>query len=116
MSVLMKHSAESVASSDIKAGDLVRNHERHGQWLERAGVRDALMRPVPVVELLELPQGVQQWDWFQISVRSRSSRWQVCTHRSMIEFILPRQTGTDLQKRNPGCYFSNCRAMTMRWI
>jgi len=51
----MKHSTESVASSYIKAGDLARNHERHGQWLERAGVRDALMRPVPVVELLELP-------------------------------------------------------------
>ncbi len=54
MMVLMKHPTESVASY-IKAGDLVRNHERHGQWLERSGVRDALMRPVPVVEVLELP-------------------------------------------------------------
>jgi len=53
--VLMKHSAESVTSSYVKAGDLVRNHEGHGQWLERAGVRDALMRPVPVAGLLELP-------------------------------------------------------------
>ena len=60
MLVLMEQSAESVASSYIKAGDLVRNHERHGQWLERAGVRDALMRPVPVVELLELPEGMQK--------------------------------------------------------
>jgi hypothetical protein len=25
--------------------------------------------------------------WFQIKVRSNSSRRQVCTHRSMIEFI-----------------------------
>lgn len=49
------HPTESVASSYIKARDLVRNHERHGQSLERPGVRDALMRPVPVVELLELP-------------------------------------------------------------
>jgi hypothetical protein len=55
MVVLVEHPTESVASSYIKAGDLVRNHERHGQWLERSGVRDALMRPVPVVELLELP-------------------------------------------------------------
>jgi hypothetical protein len=39
---------------------LVRNHQGHGQWLERAGVRDALMRPVPVVEVLELPQGMQE--------------------------------------------------------
>src|SRR5260370_41731349 len=51
MLILMEHSAESVASSYIKAGELVRNQERYGQWLERAGVRDALMRPVPVVEL-----------------------------------------------------------------
>jgi|GEM_PF-6388871 len=60
MLILMEHSAESVASSYVKAGELVRGYEWHGQWLERAGVRDALMRPVPVVELLELPQGVQK--------------------------------------------------------
>jgi len=58
MLILMKYSTESVASSYVKAGVLVRSRERHGQWLERAGVRDALMRPVPVVELLELAQGV----------------------------------------------------------
>jgi hypothetical protein len=51
----MEYTAESVVSSYVKAGDLVRNHQGRGQWLERAGVRDALMRPVPVVELLELP-------------------------------------------------------------
>jgi hypothetical protein len=60
MLVLMKHSTESVVSSYAKAGDLIRNRQWHGQWLERAGVRDALMRPVPVVEMLELPQGVQK--------------------------------------------------------
>ena len=60
MLVLVKHSTEPVASSYVKAGDLARTHERHGQWLERAGVRDALMRPVPVAGLLELPQGVQK--------------------------------------------------------
>ena len=54
------HSTEPVASSYSKAGDLARAHERHGQWLERTGVGDALMRPVPVVELLELPEGVQR--------------------------------------------------------
>src|SRR6266700_6213077 len=37
MLVLMEHSTESVASSYIEAGELVRNHERHGQWSERAG-------------------------------------------------------------------------------
>ena len=57
MLVLMEHPTEPVVSSYVKARDLVRRHQRRGQWLERAGVRDALMRPVPVVELLELPQG-----------------------------------------------------------
>ena len=60
MLILMKYSTESVASSYVKAGVLVRSRERHGQWLERAGVRDALMRPVPVGELPELPQDVQE--------------------------------------------------------
>jgi hypothetical protein len=60
MPILMEDSAESVASSYVKIGDLVKGYQRRGQWLERAGVHDALMRPVPVVELLELPQGVQE--------------------------------------------------------
>ena len=60
MPVLVKHPTESVASSYVKAGDLVRSCQWHGQWLERAGVRDALMRPVPVAALLELPQGAQE--------------------------------------------------------
>jgi hypothetical protein len=85
MPVLMKYPTESVASSNVKAGDLVRSREWYGQWLEGAGVGDALVRSVPVVELLELPQGMQKWDWFQISVRSSSSRRQVCTHRSIME-------------------------------
>lgn len=84
--------AESVVSLYVKSRDLVRSCQRHGQCPERAGVRDSLVRPVPVVELLELPQGVQKGDWFQMSVRSSSSRRQVCTHRSMIEFILGIRT------------------------
>jgi hypothetical protein len=31
----MKHPAESVASPNSKAGDLIRSRERRGQWLER---------------------------------------------------------------------------------
>jgi len=30
----------------VKARDLVRSHQRNGQWLERAGIRYAVMRPV----------------------------------------------------------------------
>jgi hypothetical protein len=48
----MKHSAESVVSPNSKTGDLVRGRQRYGQWLERAGVRDALMRPVPDVKIM----------------------------------------------------------------
>jgi hypothetical protein len=35
---------------------LVRSRERYGQWMERAGVRDALMRPVRVVEPCAVPK------------------------------------------------------------
>ena len=34
----------------------------------------------------------RRWRWFQIKVRSSSSRRQVCTHRSVIEFILGIRT------------------------
>jgi hypothetical protein len=60
MLILTKYPTESVTSSNVKGGVLIRSRYRHGQWLERAGVRHALMRPVPVVELLELPQGVRE--------------------------------------------------------
>jgi hypothetical protein len=60
MLVLMKYPTGSVASSYVKAGDLGRGRERYGQRLERAGVGDALVRPVRVVELPGLPQGVQK--------------------------------------------------------
>jgi hypothetical protein len=59
MQVLMEYPAEPVAASYVKARDLVRR-QWYWQWLERAGVGDALVWPVRVVEVLELPQRVQQ--------------------------------------------------------
>jgi hypothetical protein len=47
---------------------------------------------VSVVELLELAQGVGRCCWFQIKVRSNGLWRQVCTDRSMIEFILGIRT------------------------
>jgi hypothetical protein len=47
---------ESVVSSYVKARDFVRRHQRHGQSLERAGIRDALMRPVPVSRATVVPR------------------------------------------------------------
>ena len=60
MFVFVQDAAEAVASSDIEPGDLVGFGERRGQCAKRSGVGQTLVRPVLVVELLELAQGVQQ--------------------------------------------------------
>jgi hypothetical protein len=59
MSVLVEDAAEAVASSYVEAGYHVRIGDRRGQDVQRAGICDALVRPVRVVELLELPQGME---------------------------------------------------------
>jgi len=88
MLVLVEDAAEAVAPSYVEAGYLVRICDRDGQWAHRAGVGDALVRSMGVVELLELVQRVQQVPLVPDQGRSSSSRRQVCTHLSMIEFIL----------------------------
>jgi hypothetical protein len=60
MFVLVEDSAEAVASSYVEAGDLLRIGDRRGQGVQRAGIRDALMGPVSVVEVFELAQRVKQ--------------------------------------------------------
>jgi hypothetical protein len=60
MLVLVEDAAEALVSSYVQLGDRVRIGDRRGKWMQRAGVRDALMRPVPVVESLELAQGMEQ--------------------------------------------------------
>jgi hypothetical protein len=60
MPVLVEDSAEAPASSYVAAGDVVRVGDRRGQRVQWAGICDALMRPVGVVEPLELAQGVEQ--------------------------------------------------------
>lgn len=60
MLVLVEKAAEAIASSYLEAGDLVRIDDRRGQRVQRAGVRDALMGPVHMVETLEFPQNVEQ--------------------------------------------------------
>src|SRR4051812_12617800 len=54
MFVLVEDAAEALVSSYVQLGDLVRIDDRRGQWMEWAGVGDALIRPVAVVEVLEL--------------------------------------------------------------
>jgi hypothetical protein len=64
-----------VASWYLKARDLVWSRQRHGKWPERTGVRDAVVRPVPVTELPGLPQGVQKVGFSAlIAIRSRARR------------------------------------------
>jgi hypothetical protein len=87
MLVLVENAAETVTSSYVEVGQLVWISGPRGQRGQRSRVREALMRPVSVVELFELAQAWSRCRWFQIKVRSNSSRRQVCTHRSMIEFI-----------------------------
>src|SRR5687768_16857403 len=60
MLVLVEDAAEAVASAYVKTGLPVRGGDRRGQGVQWPGVRDALVRPVRVVELLELPQGVEE--------------------------------------------------------
>jgi hypothetical protein len=55
MLVLVEETAESFASSYVRSGDLLRIGDRNRQWVQRAGVGDALMGPVGVVVLCELP-------------------------------------------------------------
>jgi hypothetical protein len=57
MPILVEDSAKALASSYVEASDLVRVGDRRRQRPERAGIGDALMGSVLVVEGLELTQG-----------------------------------------------------------
>jgi hypothetical protein len=60
MLVPVENAAEAVASYDLEVSQHVWISDPRGQRAQRTGVRDALMRPVFVVELFELTQGVEQ--------------------------------------------------------
>jgi len=60
MPVLVEDAPEAVASADMKVGGGGQFRDRRGQRVQWPGVRDSLMRPMGVVELLELTQSVQQ--------------------------------------------------------
>ena len=56
MVVLVEDAGEPVAFSYVEAGDPLRIGDRRRQRLQGAGVGDALVRTVAVVEVLELAQ------------------------------------------------------------
>jgi hypothetical protein len=58
MFVLVKDAAQAFTPTYVEAGDLPWIGDRPRQGVQRSGVRDALMRPMGVVEPLELPQGL----------------------------------------------------------
>ena len=60
MLVFAEDPAQALASSYVQVGDLVQVGDRRRQGPEWAGIGDALMGPMPVVEAFELPQGVEQ--------------------------------------------------------
>jgi hypothetical protein len=60
MLVLVENAAEAIASSYVEVGHRVWISDPRGQRAQRSGVCNALMRPVSVVELFELAQGVEQ--------------------------------------------------------
>jgi hypothetical protein len=60
MLVLVEDATETITSSYVEAGYLVGIGDLRGLRLQRADVRDALVRSVSVVELFELVEGIQQ--------------------------------------------------------
>jgi hypothetical protein len=60
MSVLMEDAAETLASSYVQPGDLVRIGDRRGQWMQRAGFAMSWGGLWPFVEAFEIAQGMEQ--------------------------------------------------------
>ncbi|MFF1691571.1 hypothetical protein, partial [Streptomyces sp. NPDC058254] len=60
MSVLVEEAAQAFTSSYLEAGDLPWVGDRLWQGMQWPGVRDALVRPMGVVEVFELSQGMKE--------------------------------------------------------
>jgi hypothetical protein len=88
MPVFVEDAAEAVVSADVQVRDLLRVGYRFGERAQGCRSLEGPVGPVLVVEVLELPQRMQEVALVPDEVRSMSSRRQVCTQRSMIEFIL----------------------------
>jgi hypothetical protein len=77
MSIFVEDAAEAITASYVEAGDLLRNGDRWRQRVQRAGVGDALVRPVPVVELLEL-LSLNLPRWFRSDLRGFARQFLGC--------------------------------------
>lgn len=87
MLVFVEDPAQALASSYVRVGDLVQVDDRRRQRPQWAGIGDALMGAMPVIETFELPQSVQQVALIPDQDPVQQLTTAVCAHRSMIEFI-----------------------------
>jgi hypothetical protein len=60
MSVFPEDATESIISADVESGDPGLAAAQAGKWAERGGLLEGPVRPVFVVEGLELAQDVKQ--------------------------------------------------------
>jgi len=60
MLVFVENAAEAVRSVDVKPRGGVRLGDGWGQWAHRPGVGNSLLRPMGIVELLELTHCAEQ--------------------------------------------------------
>jgi hypothetical protein len=101
MLVLVEDAAEAVTSVDRQMGNPVRIGDRFGQRREWPGVHDALMRPVSVVEGLELAQRVQQMSLVE-DQRPVEQLAPACTHPAFHHGIHPGNADAAAHDRDPG--------------
>lgn len=88
MLVFVEDAAEAVASADIEARDLLRVGHRFGKRAQGRSTLAGSVGPVLVVEVLELPQRMQEVALVPDRVRSRSS-WATCLHPAFHDRIHP---------------------------
>jgi len=60
MFVFVKDATQALVFSYVQVSDLARFGDRRGQWMQRAGIGDALVGSVLVVEVFVLAQSVEQ--------------------------------------------------------
>ncbi len=93
MSVFMGDAAEAIVPSYVEVGDLARIGDRCGQRVEWPGLRDALVGPMSVVELLELPEYMEEVALVPIATAATSLS---CPTHSVPEGCLYCRTVVDL--------------------
>ena len=93
--IFANHASCAVATPD---SEVVQIGEAVGQRAQRRGLVQGAVRPVRIVKVLVLARSmIIRSRWFQIKVRSSSSRRQLPIRRSMFEFI----RGARIAERTP---------------